>query len=64
VIAKRICSGFGEVRCVCCVFWVVGDEMFICGQGTGIYAATKAKADTVYGVFGGEFSMGSVCVWV
>jgi len=43
----------------------VGDEMFICGQGTGIYAATKGEADHSVRVFGGEFSMGrSVCVWV
>jgi hypothetical protein len=31
----------GEVRYVCVVVLVVGDEMFICGQGTGIYAATR-----------------------
>lgn len=30
-----------EVRYVCVVVLVVGDEMFICGQGTGIYAATR-----------------------
>ena len=31
----------GEVRYVCVVVLVVGDEMFICGRGTGIYAATR-----------------------
>jgi hypothetical protein len=31
---------------VCCVL-SVGDEMFICGQGTGIYAATRD--DTIWG---------------
>ena len=30
-----------DVRYVCVVVLVVGDEMFICGQGTGIYAATR-----------------------
>ena len=31
---------------MCCVLGV-GDEMFICGQGTGIYAATRD--DTIWG---------------
>jgi hypothetical protein len=35
-----VCGGFGDVRYVCVVFWVFGDEMFI----FGIYAATKGKA--------------------
>ena len=58
---------WGCTLCVCCVVGV-GDEMFISGQGTGIYAATRAKAvTTVYGDFGGEFSVVEcVCVrvWV